>query len=300
MPFALPPTNGKTLAKFRPSLEIYYKQLYFIVFLNLVTSVTRFGEISPLGQHFMNVYQMVEGLFCVWQILEHTLAKLLCVWTVFQCFTWPNIGKTSDHTGGNTGMVTPFRPSSVLTYLWQNPKLFEKGIFYHLPCKLFKGVVVDYIPLYITSWLLWGWYKIVYSQQETLVNLLYLDVAKHTIRRISFLHQSNTTSCCGSVWLYQVVSNQCDQIWQNYKSILQLFEGSFSFCQKLEPTLANILCYFWANFHLLWKKAFLTASPVSLSKLILTLKTLGRFPETEASSWENTMPADVTRRRTNI
>jgi len=30
-------------------------------------SVTRFGEISPLGQTFKNVRQTFEGLFIVWQ-----------------------------------------------------------------------------------------------------------------------------------------------------------------------------------------------------------------------------------------
>ena len=41
-------------------------------------SVTRLGEISPLGQHYMNLCQMVEGLFRVWQFFKPNLAKLLC------------------------------------------------------------------------------------------------------------------------------------------------------------------------------------------------------------------------------
>ena len=31
------------------------------------TSVIRIGEISPLRQNFINLCQMVEGLFSVWQ-----------------------------------------------------------------------------------------------------------------------------------------------------------------------------------------------------------------------------------------
>ena len=40
------------------------------------SSVTRFGDIFPLLRHFMNLCQMVEGLFSVWQLFEHTLEKL--------------------------------------------------------------------------------------------------------------------------------------------------------------------------------------------------------------------------------
>ena len=54
-------------------------------------SVTRFGEISPLWQNFMNLCQMVEGIFSVWQIFEPTLAKLKCFWAAFQCCPWPKI-----------------------------------------------------------------------------------------------------------------------------------------------------------------------------------------------------------------
>ena len=40
-------------------------------------SVTRFGEILPLGQHFINLGQIVESLFSVWQIFEPTLENVL-------------------------------------------------------------------------------------------------------------------------------------------------------------------------------------------------------------------------------
>ena len=58
-----------------------------------MVSVTRFGEISPLWQHFINVCQIVEGLIGVWQMFEPTLAKLQCLWATFNCNTWPNIEK---------------------------------------------------------------------------------------------------------------------------------------------------------------------------------------------------------------
>ena len=74
---------------------VFVTQSGFLAFVKycFLASVTRFGEISPLLLHFMNVCQMVDGLFCVWQILEPTLAKMLCFWEAFQCFTWPNIEK---------------------------------------------------------------------------------------------------------------------------------------------------------------------------------------------------------------
>ena len=58
-----------------------------------MTSVTRFGEISPLWQHLMTLCQMVEGLISVWQNFEPTVAKMLYFWAVFQCCKWPNIEK---------------------------------------------------------------------------------------------------------------------------------------------------------------------------------------------------------------
>ena len=54
----------------------------------LKASVTRFGEISPLRQHFMNLCQMVKGLFYVCQVVEPTLAKLLCFGAAFQCYRY--------------------------------------------------------------------------------------------------------------------------------------------------------------------------------------------------------------------
>ena len=41
------------------------------------SSVTRFGEISPLGQTFKNLRQTFEGLFCVWQNFKPSLAVFI-------------------------------------------------------------------------------------------------------------------------------------------------------------------------------------------------------------------------------
>ena len=43
----------------------------------MINSVTRFGEISALWQHFMNLCQTVEGLFSVLHMFQPTLVKLL-------------------------------------------------------------------------------------------------------------------------------------------------------------------------------------------------------------------------------
>ena len=40
------------------------------------TSVTRFGEISPLWQKFSRLWQIVDGLFFIWQNVDPIL--LIC------------------------------------------------------------------------------------------------------------------------------------------------------------------------------------------------------------------------------
>ena len=40
------------------------------------TSVTRFGENSPLWQKFTSIWQIFAGLFLIWQNAENTLANL--------------------------------------------------------------------------------------------------------------------------------------------------------------------------------------------------------------------------------
>ena len=50
--------------------------LYSLDYALLTHSVTRFGEISPLRQHFINLCHLFEDLIGVWQIFKPTLAKL--------------------------------------------------------------------------------------------------------------------------------------------------------------------------------------------------------------------------------
>ena len=45
--------------------------------IGLRISVTKFGEISPLWQNDMNLRQVGEGLFSVWQNFGHTLANMV-------------------------------------------------------------------------------------------------------------------------------------------------------------------------------------------------------------------------------
>ena len=46
-------------------------------------SVTSFGEISPLWQHFKSLGQNSESLFRIWQSFEPTLSKMLNYWANF-------------------------------------------------------------------------------------------------------------------------------------------------------------------------------------------------------------------------
>ena len=50
-----------------------------------VTSVTRFGQISPLWQKFTSPWQFFDGLFLVWQIDDSTWANLWHYWDNFHC-----------------------------------------------------------------------------------------------------------------------------------------------------------------------------------------------------------------------
>ena len=40
------------------------------------SSMTRLGEISPVGQKLTNIWQIFDGLFFTWQIAQSTLANL--------------------------------------------------------------------------------------------------------------------------------------------------------------------------------------------------------------------------------
>ena len=68
------------------------------------TSVTRFGDISPLWQNILLLSQNIlllwlnlEGLFSIWQNFELSWAKVLCYWANFYCCKWPNIKQLPSH-----------------------------------------------------------------------------------------------------------------------------------------------------------------------------------------------------------
>ena len=59
--------------------------------------MTRFGEISPLLQNFINLCQMVEDLFIAGKNFKPSLAKLLRFCVAFQCWKGPHIEKQYSH-----------------------------------------------------------------------------------------------------------------------------------------------------------------------------------------------------------
>ena len=54
------------------------------------SSVTRFGEISPLWQNILRLRQNLSGLFSIWQNFEPILAKVLFYWSNYHYCKWPN------------------------------------------------------------------------------------------------------------------------------------------------------------------------------------------------------------------
>ena len=64
-----------------------------ISFVFITTSVTIFGEISPIWQNFTNLWRIVDCSFPIWQNAESTLANLWHYWVSFHCCKWPNIEK---------------------------------------------------------------------------------------------------------------------------------------------------------------------------------------------------------------
>ena len=61
--------------------------------MSFMTSVTRFGEISPLWQKFTSLWTIFDGLFLNWQNAEPTLANWKRFWANFHYCKWPNIEK---------------------------------------------------------------------------------------------------------------------------------------------------------------------------------------------------------------
>ena len=57
------------------------------------TSVTRFGEFSPLWQNLKRFWQYFEILFRIWHTFEPTLTNLVCNLENCVCCKWRNIEK---------------------------------------------------------------------------------------------------------------------------------------------------------------------------------------------------------------
>ena len=90
---------------FVPSSSMLLLFCFLINWDHNTTSVTRFGEISPLWQYFKSLGQFCTGLFRVKQNFEPTLANLLCSLANFGCSKRPNIEqliKPSGHTEHDT------------------------------------------------------------------------------------------------------------------------------------------------------------------------------------------------------
>ena len=78
-----------------------------ILSLKQGSSVTRSGDISPLGQKFKRL-TIFKGLFSIRQKFKPTLTNFLCYRANFHCCAWPNIGKviySSGHTAGQLGSL---------------------------------------------------------------------------------------------------------------------------------------------------------------------------------------------------
>ena len=53
--------------------------------IKVLFSVTRFGEILPLWHNFKSIGQIFEGLFSIWQNVDHTVAKMCYNCASFHC-----------------------------------------------------------------------------------------------------------------------------------------------------------------------------------------------------------------------
>ena len=49
----------------------------------VIDSVTRFGEISPLWQILLSLWQFFESLFCIWHTSKPILTNFVCHWADF-------------------------------------------------------------------------------------------------------------------------------------------------------------------------------------------------------------------------
>ena len=84
-----------------------------------LTSVTRFGEISPFWPKFKLIWQHFEGLFSIGHNIESSLAPFVSFWANVCCCEQPyneKINLTSGHTGGNEESFSNHTVLQVVTY----------------------------------------------------------------------------------------------------------------------------------------------------------------------------------------
>ena len=86
------------------------------------SSVTSFGEISPLWQKLKGLRQFNESLFRIWQKLLPSLAIFLYSWAIFHGCKWTNNENYKSH------LVT-----LVGRYLWVCAQEREREIVCPLP-----------------------------------------------------------------------------------------------------------------------------------------------------------------------
>ena len=60
-------------------------------------SVTRFGEIKPIRQNILSLWQYFEGILSIWKNYETSLVFLGCYWANFRYWNSTNIEKYSSH-----------------------------------------------------------------------------------------------------------------------------------------------------------------------------------------------------------
>ena len=66
-----------------PTSQIHQKK-FFNSLLSTPGNVTRFGEISPIWQNLLSLWQYFEGIFSIWQSYETALVNLVCHWANFR------------------------------------------------------------------------------------------------------------------------------------------------------------------------------------------------------------------------
>ena len=64
----------------------------------MISSATRFGEISPLWHKLKCLWQFYEGLFRIWQKLSPTSLNFVYNWAIFhKCSKWTNNENYKSH-----------------------------------------------------------------------------------------------------------------------------------------------------------------------------------------------------------